>query len=116
MLKFDIANVVSFRDFDVRDGEVVLADDEYADHLDECYGNVEVCGYSYGAGRLLKEVDPTAFRCGKSDYESEIESELETQLENLDDSDIEFDDEDLPETLEDIEAGNLEPLNQEEDE
>lgn len=100
MLKFDIANVVSFRGFDVRDGKVVLADEEYADHLDECYGDVEVCGYSYGAGRLLKEVDPVAFRCGKSYYESEIQTELESQLENLDDTDIEFDDEDLPESEE----------------
>ena len=98
MLKFDIANVVSFRGFDVRDGEVVLADKEYVDHLDECYDDVEVCGYSYGAGRLLKEVDPVAFGCGKSDYESEIQSELEYQLENLDDTAIEFDDEDLPES------------------
>lgn len=98
MLKFDIANVVSFRGFDVRDGEVVLADEEYVDHLDECYDDVEVCGYSYGAGRLLKEVDPVAFGCGKSDYESEIKSELEYQLENLDDTAIEFDDEDLPES------------------
>ena len=96
MLKFDIANVVSFRGYDVRDGEVVLADEEYADHLDECYGDVEVCGYSYGAGRLLKEVDPVAFRCGKADYESEIQTELESQLENLDDTDIEFDDGGLP--------------------
>ena len=96
MLKFDIANVVSFRGYDVRDGEVVLADEEYVYHLDECYGDVEVCGYSYGAGRLLKEVDPVAFRCGKADYESEIQTELESQLENLDDTDIEFDDGGLP--------------------
>lgn len=98
MLKFDIANVVYFRGYDVRDGEISLTNDEYSEHLTECYGDVEVCGYSYGAGRLLKEVDPVAFRCGKSDFESEIQSELESQLENLDDSDIEFGDEDLPES------------------
>lgn len=93
MLKFDIANVVSFRGFDVRDGEISLTNDEYSEHLTECYGYVKVCGFEYGAGRLLKEVDPVAFGCGKSDYESEIQSELEYQLENLDDTDIEFDDE-----------------------
>lgn len=98
MLKFDIANVVSFRGFDVRDGEVTLTNDEYSEYLTECYGYVKVCGYEYARGFILESKDPVAFRCGKSDYESEIQSELETQLENLDDTDIEFEDEGLPES------------------
>lgn len=100
MLKFDIANVVSFRGFDVRDGEVTLTNDEYSEHLTECYGYVTVCGYKYAGGGIFESQDPVTFRCGKSDYESEIQSELESQLENLDDTDIEFDDEDLPESEE----------------
>lgn len=100
MLKFDIANVVSFRGYDVRDGEVSLTNDEYSEYLTECYGYVKVCGYEYASGDILESQDPVTFRCGKSDYESEIQSELESQLENLDDSGIEFDDEDLPESEE----------------
>ena len=98
MLKFDIANVVSFRGFDVRDGEVTLTNDEYSEYLTECYGYVTVCGYEYASGDILESQDPVAFRCGKGDYESLIQSELESQLENLDDMGIEFDDEDLPES------------------
>ena len=55
--------------------ETELTDSEYEDYLDELYGEVEVCGCNYSAGRTLREVDPTAFRCGKSDYESEQDSE-----------------------------------------
>lgn len=87
---WNIANVSSFRNFDVRDGELSLTNEEYRDHLNECYGDVSVCGMKFGSGDLLEDADPTAFSCGKSDYESEIQSELEDQLENEDDSDIEF--------------------------
>lgn len=103
MLKFDIANVVSFRGFDVVNGEISLSVDEYREFLDEVYGLVNVCGYEYSAGQTLLEVDPVAFRVGKGDYESSIQSELEDQLENLDDTDIEFEDDDLPESADDTE-------------
>lgn len=88
---FTADNVTTFKTFDVVNGEVELTEREYIDHLDECYDSVMVCGMSYSAGRVLSEVDPTAFRCGKGDYESEIQSELEAQLEREDESDIEFD-------------------------
>jgi hypothetical protein len=38
----------------------------------------------------LQDADPTAFRCGKGDYESELQSELENQLSKEDSDDIEF--------------------------
>lgn len=87
---WNIDNVSSFRGFDVRGGEVRLGDSEYIDYLNEIYGDVEVCGYTYGAGDVLESQDPTAFRCGKCDYESEIQSELEEQLSREDSADIEF--------------------------
>lgn len=87
---WNIDNVSSFRGIDVRNGEVDMTTEEYRDYLNECYGDVMVCGSAYGSGDLLEDADPVAFRCGKSDYESQIQSELESQLENEDDSDIEF--------------------------
>lgn len=87
---WNIDNVSSFRGFDVRGGEVSLGESEYIDHLNEIYGDVEVCGYTYGAGDVLESQDPTALRCGKGDYESEIQSELEDQLSREDSADIEF--------------------------
>lgn len=87
---WNIDNVKTFRNFDVRDGEVSLSDSEYVDYLDEIYGDVQVCGMTYSAGSTLEAMDPCAFRCGKSDYESEIQSELEDQLSNEDSTDIDF--------------------------
>lgn len=36
--------------------------------LEVVYGDVDVCGYSYSAADLLKEKDPTAYRCGFLDW------------------------------------------------
>ena len=88
--KFTIENVVSFRGFDVIDGEVTLSIDEYQDFLDEVYEEVNICGNTYSAGHALQQLDPVAFRCGKADYESEIQAELESQLEDEDGDGIEF--------------------------
>lgn len=88
---WNVANVVSFRGIDVRDGEVSMTDDEYSDMLDELYGEVEICGMSYSAGTALQLIDPVAFRCGKSDQESYLQSELEDALSGEDESDITFD-------------------------
>lgn len=103
---WNIENVSTFRGFDIRDGEVSLSDSEYSDYLDEIYGDVEVCGMTYGAGRTLEGIDPTAFRCGKGDYESEIQSELEDQLSKEDSDNIEFIDGDEWELSDDDEEEN----------
>lgn len=87
---WSIENVSSFRNINIVDGEVSMSDEEWADHLDEIHGNAEICGMSYSSGRALRELDPVAFRCGKSDEESSIQSELETQLDREDSTDIEF--------------------------
>jgi len=51
-------------------------EDLFEEELNEIYGEVKVCGYEYEAGRLLREVDPTAFRCGCADFTSEYYSEV----------------------------------------
>jgi len=43
----------------------MYSEDDYDDMLDEVHG--EFMGYS--ASRILKEVDPIAYRCGFSDYQ-----------------------------------------------
>jgi hypothetical protein len=57
-----------------REVEYEMTEQEYEDMLDDTFGEVEICGYTFSSGRALKELDPTAFRCGKSDYESTQES------------------------------------------
>lgn len=81
-------NVKTFKGFDVDGGEVSLMDSEYANYLDEIYGEVSVCGQNFSAGDLFKDADPIAFDCGKSEYEDELQTELEDALECEDDSEI----------------------------
>ena len=43
-----------------------LVDEEawYEEELNEVEDDVVICGFHYGAGSALRELDPTAFRCG----------------------------------------------------
>ena len=43
------------------------AEEMYDDMIDEIYGEVKV-GVTFNASRVLKELDPIAYRCGFSDY------------------------------------------------
>lgn len=49
-----------------------LTDEElharYDAALDDGYGDVNVCGYTFAASRALKELDPIAYRVGFSDW------------------------------------------------
>jgi hypothetical protein len=55
--------------------ETELTESEFIEVLDEIYPEVEICGMKYSAGRALLELDPVAFRCAKSDHESNEDSE-----------------------------------------
>lgn len=57
--------------------EYEMSESEYEDVLDEIYGDVQIAGLSYSTGQALREIDPTAFRCGKVDYEAEQPSKWE---------------------------------------
>lgn len=83
-------NVNTFNGNDVVNGEIEISNSEYEEILNDLYGDVEVCGYTFGSGSLLVDADPVAFRVGKNDYESAIQTELEDQLERGDSSGIEF--------------------------
>ena len=58
---------------DVRDC-MDMDGDDYEEFLNDCYGDVNVCGYYHGSGTLLREIDPTTFDIGKDE---EIDSVLE---------------------------------------
>ena len=40
----------------------------YEEMLDDCEGPVELCGMTYSASNVLREIDPVAYRCGFNDY------------------------------------------------
>lgn len=86
----NIKNVDTFRGFNVVNGQVDISKDHYMELLNDVYEPVSICGMEYDAGRALEAIDPVAFRCGLSDYESEIQSELEDAIESEDDSEIEW--------------------------
>lgn len=79
--------------------EYTCDESEFDAHLDECYKDVNVCGFTYSASYALKELDPIAYRCMKSDYEGTFDlndcteytdmveelASLESELESLND-------------------------------
>ena len=71
-----------------------MADETYDDMLDETYGEVEIAGMTYYTSNALRRIDPTAYRCGVSDYESSIISEADTiEIDEDEIDDYEFEDE-----------------------
>jgi len=60
---------------------------DFDELLDELYGEIEVCGYGYSSGYVLKEVDPTAYRCELNDWKSSRSSEIMEELENMEPGD-----------------------------
>lgn len=67
-----------------------VPDEEYDQMLDDCYGDVDICGSTYSASYALKNLDPVAYNCGKSDFDSSYDysatveyQDLEEQLEEL---------------------------------
>ena len=92
--------------------EYSISESEFEDYLDEEYEDVSILGMSYGAGYALKNLDPVAFRCAKSDYESEFDldncteyTDLVEELESLESDleDLESDLESLQDELQDLE-------------
>jgi len=67
----ELGGVPDWADYVNAEGELFTEselEDSFADGLDDCWGPVSVCGYEYEAGRVLREVDPVAFRCGFLDW------------------------------------------------
>lgn len=63
-------------------------EEEYEELLREEYGDVEICGYVYDAAYALREVDPIAYQCGLSDFETDKYDERSSYLEDGIDLDI----------------------------
>lgn len=71
----------------------------YDEALDEVYGAVKVAACEYETSRALKELDPTAYRCGFSDW---LDAEVGCTLWEYDG---EYYDEDPSEFTDDDEEG-----------
>lgn len=51
--------------------QVEMTEDEFEEYLNDCYEPVSVCGMQYEQGRILRKLDPIAFRCAMSDHDAE---------------------------------------------
>jgi hypothetical protein len=51
-------------------------EDMYEELLNDYYEPVSICGMNYAQGHALRNLDPIAFRCGVSDWESEEFDEI----------------------------------------
>ena len=46
----------------------IQIEDYYAAALDDIYPVVQICGLTFSPSQIVRELDPTAFRCGMQDY------------------------------------------------
>lgn len=91
-----------------------ISEESYDEYLDDCYGEIDICGMTYMASDALKSVDPIAYRCGFYDYANSIEPESIDEYNELVEEKETLEEElaDLEEELADMEE-ELENLKEE---
>lgn len=100
-LKIDLGiyqNELKQAEYNLNNFEYTISNDEYDQMLDDTESNVTVCGIEFSPSHILKNLDYTAYRCGKADYEASFDI---TELEEYKDLEQEIDD--LKEHIEYIE-------------
>ena len=55
--------------------EYSCTESEHDDFLDRIYDEINICGLTYSASWALKNIDPIAYGCSKSEYESNFDLE-----------------------------------------
>ena len=105
-IKADIENKQS----EIDNFEYEISESDFDEFLDEIEQPVNVCGMTFYPSDILKSCDHIAYRCAKSDYESNYDlddveeyCDLKDELEALESEleDFESDLEDLQSELED---------------
>ena len=52
-----------------------MTDNDFIEFINDIEPAVTICGLTFSPGDILKEMDPVAFRCFKSDYEASMEED-----------------------------------------
>ena len=92
--------------------EYECSENEFDESLDDCHEAYNFCGMTFYPSDILKSCDPIAYRCSKSDYESNYDlddcEEYTDMVEQLESLNNEL--EDLQDELSDLtdELDNLE--------
>ena len=107
-IKADIENKQS----EINGFEYEISESDFDSYLDD-EGSVTVCGLEFYPSDILKSCDPIAYRCAKSDYESNYDlddveeySDLKEELEALESELEEFESEleEFESELEDLQS------------
>lgn len=85
-----IGAVKAFRGHAVEAGAVRVTDSGFIRHLDETYGEVNVCNILSTAGNVLYGAFPLRFDIMKKEFEVELQASLRSQLHAANDVDIDF--------------------------
>ena len=56
-------------------------EDKYEELLNECYGTASFGHFEFDAGRIFKELDSIAFRCGMSEVEDNLCSDCSEEFD-----------------------------------
>ena len=80
-----------------------MAEEMYDEMLDDCEGPVTLCGMTYSASQVLREVDPVAYRCGFNDYVDSLTHD-DIFVEGLTDSEMEPEDDGQPDEAQEWES------------
>jgi hypothetical protein len=80
-----------------------MAEEMYDEMLDDCEGPVTLCGITYSASQVLREVDPTAYRCGFNDYVDSLTHD-DIFVEGLTEDEMEPEDDGQPDEAQEWES------------
>ena len=94
-IKADIENKQS----EINSFEYEISESDFDSYLDDSEETVNVCGMTFYPSDILKNCDPVAYRCAKSDYESNYDLDDVAEY-----TDLKEELEDLESELEDLES------------
>ena len=57
-----------------------MTDNDFIEFINEMEPEITICGITFSPGDILKEMDPIAFSCFKSDYEADMEEDEDENL------------------------------------
>lgn len=86
--------------------EYSITEGEYDQIIDDTELTVTVCGMDFSPSEVLKKLDPTAYLCGKSDYEGSCDLECLYEYRDLQEkvSDLEIEIESLQDQINELES------------
>lgn len=73
---------IAAKNAEMENFEISVSDNDYDDYLDS-EGEVKVAGLTFYPSYIIKNCDPTAYRCGKIDYEDSLDKEDDEEYQDL---------------------------------